>query len=313
MVKLSTIKKRRLSKFVICILLAALAWFFIALSSTIVYKRKTVLEYRNLPINKAFYPLQSDSVTLQLEAKGWRSLISLFTENTKPLPLNLGLLNKENYIIFSKQLGSFSKNYIKGQTIVAVKPDTIYFDFAKRATKKIPVKLVQDIQFKKQYGLSSKVQINPGYVTLVGPEKEIKKINFWETEVIKAKRVYTSFSRNINLAKADKTNFNIYPRVVNVKIPVEEFTEKEIALPVVVKNNLRFLKVNCIPEKVYVTLYVPLSKYARVNTETVEASVDLNLWTDYRATKLPVKISNNVPNVVVLKVYPNLIDFIIKK
>ena len=75
-IKLTKVERKRFLMLVICLLIAIAAWLFMALNNKYVYTAKTVLNYENIPQKKAFHPLQSDTVDLQVEGTGWQLLFA---------------------------------------------------------------------------------------------------------------------------------------------------------------------------------------------------------------------------------------------
>ena len=115
------------------------------------------------------------------------------------------------------------------------------------------------------------------------------------------------------LKKPPKTNINIYPLVVDVKIPVDEFTEMTVEVPVKLLNNRGFQDVKLLPEKVKVTLMAALSNYPKINRTSFDVNVNLDNWKERQYTQLPVHVSRFPDNSRLLRVEPQVIDFLIRK
>src|SRR5690606_12569105 len=89
-----------------------------------------------------------------------------------------------NFIVFSDQLYNVNSQLLTAQKIISVQPDTLYFDFSTRTVKKVPVELVSELTFHKQYGISSSIRIIPSEVTVSGPLQELNKITSWRTDTL---------------------------------------------------------------------------------------------------------------------------------
>ena len=98
-----------------------------------------------------------------------------------------------------------------------------------------------------------------------------------------------------------------------MQLPVEEFTEKVITIPVRVINNPDYQQVKIIPEKVSLTVMVALSYYADITEEDFTVTADLSLWRRSGANKLPVVIRNKNSYVKISQVIPQQVDFMILK
>ncbi len=312
-IKFNKIERRRISLFFISLTLAIGAWMFFSLSNRYVYQVRTVVRFVNFPQNKAFHSLQSDTVKLQVEGTGWQLLFSKLRISPQSVDIDLRELRKQTYISLSDQLNDINKQFASTQKVVYVMPDTLYFDFSSRAVKKIPIRLVQNIQFKSKYGLSDSVQISPYYVTVTGPLEELSMIDHWNTDTLTMKDVNGSISSKILLQRPSKANINIYPGIVDIRLLVDEFTEKIIEIPVKVLNNNDYSNIKLLPDKVKITFLTALSNYPEIDRRDFEVIVDLNNWKEKGYQQLPVKVSHFPDFCKLVKIEPQNIDFIIQK
>jgi len=284
-----------------------------ALNNKYPYTVKTVLKYNSIPQKKAFHPLQSDTVDLQVEGTGWQLLFSRLRIQPQSIAISLEKLNNRNFILFSEQLYNVNNQLETSQKIISVKPDTLYFDFSEKTVKKVPVKLVSELNFVKQYGVSNPIEINPDYVTISGPEQELDKIKEWKTDSLKLDDVQYTTKNVVGMTQSKLKNVTIFPASVEVKVPVDEFTEKVLEVPVKVINNQEYYNVKLYPRKVKITFLVALSKYSQVNEDFIEAVVDLNDWKKLNHNRLRVKVIRFPDFCKLLNIEPGKVDFIIEK
>jgi YbbR domain-containing protein len=118
---------------------------------------------------------------------------------------------------------------------------------------------------------------------------------------------------NVDLQRVTEGNLSVYPRSVQVNVPVEEFTEKVLEIPVKLINNNNGMDVKIFPEKVKVTFTIALSKYEDTDEDLFEATADLDLWRLHNYKVLPVKISKMPDYCKIVKIEPRTLDFIVKK
>jgi len=312
-IKLSATEKRRVSVFVTCLVLAVVAWLLVTFSRTYNFKVKQVLAYKNTPKKRAFHSLQSDTVDVTVKGTGWQMLFSKMNSMNSAIKVDLRSLEYQDYLLLSEQVKAINKSKEYKNEIVSFDPDTLYFDFSHRRVKRVPVHLAMSLKYQQQFAQSDAIIIKPKYVTVSGPSNVIDKINYWTTDSLKATNVSESINTRIKLAPVKEGNIGIYPNSVQVKIPVNEFTEKTIEVPVKLVNNINYDNVNLVPKKVRVTFTTALNKYAGMNEEFFEAQVDLNMWKNYGYKVLPVKITQLPDFCRIVKIEPQNIDFIIKK
>ncbi|PYF68915.1 CdaR family protein [Pedobacter nutrimenti] len=312
-IKLTKVERKRFLALVICLLFAVGGWLFLSLNKKYIYTAKTVLVYTNVPQKKAFHPLQSDTVDLQVEGTGWQLLFARLRINPQSISISLEKLNNRNFILFSEQLYNVNRQLETSQKIISVKPDTLYFDFSKRTVKKVPVQLVSNLDFVKQYGISGDIKLSPEQVTVSGPQQELEKITSWKTDTLSVKNIQNPLSARIAMKQSNYKNVSIFPGSVEVKVPVDEFTEKTLDVPVKVINNKEYLNVKIYPKKVRITFLVALSGYQQVNEDFIDAVVDLDEWKLLHHHQLMVKLSRFPDYCRVIKIEPVKVDFIIQK
>ena len=312
-IKLTTVESRKVSIFFICLFLAIVAWLFLSLSKKYEYEVKTVVHYKNLPLNKAFNALQSDTVLLDIEGSGWELLFTRMRILPSDVQVDLKALEKRNFITFSEQLKNINNNYSSNQKIIDIHPDTLYFDFTSRRFKKVPIKLTSELSFVKQFGQSKRIILKPNMVTISGPQEQLDKINFWFTDTFRRKKINKTISEKINLQNPKEANISIFPTATALKIPVEEFTEKNISIPIKVIHNQEFYRVKLVPDRVDITLLVSLSDYSALQESDFEAVVDLNLWKEKQVSQLPVFLVKKKGFTRIRKLDPLQVNFIIKK
>jgi len=313
LIRLTKIERKRFLALISCLLLAIAAWLVMALNNKYVYTAKTVLVYKNFPQNKAFHPLQSDTVDLQVEGTGWQLLFARMRVSPPSISISLDKLNNKDYILFSEQLFSVNNQLETSQKIISVRPDTLYFDFSKRKVKRVPVKLLSRFNFANQYGVSDDIEVTPSYVTVSGPQQDIEKIKEWKTDTLKLENLQNTTVTRVAMMQNKFKNVNIFPASVEVNVPVDEFTEKTIELPLKVINNPEYYSLKLYPKKVKVTFLVALSSYQQINEEFMEATVDLNEWKQLHHQQLSVTMTRFPEFCKFVRVVPNKVDFIIEK
>lgn len=313
LIKLTKVERKRALVLLTCLVGAVATWLFIALDHKYPYVVKTQLVYKDEPQKKAFKPLQPDEVDLEIEGSGWQLLFSRLRLHPQAITVSLANLSTHNFVLFSEQLNQINKQLDPSQKIISVKPDTLYFDFSKRTNKRVPLKLLEKLSFAKQYGVSSKIRLTPAYVNISGPEEELAKISSWYTDTLKLPPLQENTKTRIALKQNLSNNITIYPTSVGVTIPVDEFTEKTIEVPLRIINNNEFYDIKLLPKKVAVTFLVSLSAYQQVDEDFIEAVVDLNEWKELKHRQLTVKIVRFPAYCKLVKTVPNKINFIIEK
>jgi hypothetical protein len=313
LIKLSAIERRRVSAFFTCLVLAAMAWIFTTLSNPIKFGVKVVLNYKNAPQKRAYHSLQSDTIVDSIKSTGWQMLFSRINNQNQSVDVDLRSLDTRDYIVLSSQLKQINDKRDPEQQIASFTPDTLYFDFSNRTTKKVLVRLVSGVNYQHQFEQSNDVRINPAYVTLSGPGSVIDNIQAWSTDSLIMDSVNETVRTTLALQPVKEGNVSVYPKSVQVVLPVDEYTEKMVEIPVKLINNHNYYNVKVFPQKVKVTFTTTLKRYAAMDDDFFEAVADLDLWRDNGYSTLPVKLTRLPAYCKIVKIEPQNIDFIIRK
>lgn len=312
-IKLSATERRRVSAFFTCLVLAVFAWIFTVLSNSYSYTVKEVLNFKNTPQRRAFHSLQSDTVNATVSGSGWQMLFSKMKNEVNAISIDLRSLEYKSYIVLSSQLNQINNKKEPDQQIISFNPDTLYFDFSNRKVKRVPIQLITLLKYKRQFSQSGTVTLNPAYVIVNGPANVIDKITAWKTDTLKLDSLSETVNTRINLQPVKEGNMSVFPKNVEVTIPVDEYTEKTLEIPVKLINNHNYDDVKVFPQKVKVTFTVSLSRYAQTDEDFFEATADLDLWKKRGYKVLPVVIFKSPSYSKIVKVEPQNVDFIIKK
>lgn len=311
--KLSAAERRRISAFISCLVIALAAWVITVLSSSYNYSVKEIMLFKNAPFKRAFHSLQSDTVDVTVKGTGWQMLWSKIREANHHIRVDLSTLDNQDFVVLSRQLASINAEKAIKNQILSITPDTLYFDFTNRSVRRVPVRLVKTIKYMQQFTQSGLSTIKPAYVTISGPSNLIDKIEYWRTDSLALKNINEPVTTQLNLQTPPEGNISVYPKTVQVTIPVEEYTEKTLELPVKLVGNVDYFNVKLFPQKVKVTFTTSLNRYADIDEELFEAQADLNLWRSYGMNTLPVKVIRMPSFCKLVSVEPSNIDFIVKK
>jgi YbbR domain-containing protein len=312
-IKLSATERRRASAFFTCLVLAIFAWMFTVLSNTYSYTVKAALNFRNTPQKRAFHSLQSDTINATINGTGWQMVFSKMHNEVNFISIDLRSLEYKSYVVLSSQLSQINSKKEIDQQITGFNPDTLYFDFSNRKVKRVPIQLITLVKYKHQFSQSGNISLNPAYVVVNGPANVIDNIQSWKSDTLKLDSISESVNTRLTLQPVREGNVSVFPKTVEVRIPVDEYTEKTLEIPVKLINNRNYYDVKIFPQKVKVTFTTSLSRYAQMDEDFFEANVDLDLWRKHGYKALPVVIFKSPAYTRIVKIEPQNIDFIIKK
>ncbi len=281
--------------FLVCLLIATVLWFLNALgkdySTNILYPVK----YMNPPKSQFLANEPPSKLELKVDAHGFTLLRYKLSLSFSPIVLNLNTItqniesNKGKYYIPSSGLVRRVSSQISNEiTVREIHPDILVIELDSLKSKNVPVKADIDLNFKPQFNLRIPVALDPDQIKITGPAHVIDTINFVSTKKLEFKEIDNSLARNVEILHPEKTD--ITPEKVLLKVEVEKFTEKDIKIPLQIKNKPKDVKIKLFPSEVRVSCMVGLSRFDNITAEDFSASVDYNdIKEDTKNLKITVK------------------------
>jgi len=262
--------------------ISLLFWLLVKLSQNHRANRQVAISY-TLPADMSFVTIPPDQVRVTLEGRGWDLMYDYFGRRN----------NAVNFDLASTVLQNITNNQLKGRMVDNTKSsnitvedmsfDYISIELGKSSIKKVPIILDRQLNFAAEHQLKSSIQLMPDSVTLSGPNSMLENYTGWPTTLLSLKNLKNTVTRPIPLQPNNTPQIKLSASVVQVHIPVEQFTEKSIFVPVMVKGAPDSLKV--FPNKVKTNFVVGLSQYDSISEKNFRLEVDLK--------GVPINQSNN--------------------
>jgi YbbR domain-containing protein len=305
--------------FLIFLLVAALFWTITALNKVYIVTAKIPLHYKNVPFNFSKVKQLSETISVDIEARGFDLMNNKFSKNNQEVVIDLNApffrnaeLNKR--ISFSserllREFIAFSDNTYR---IVKASPDSIIFDYTRKFTKKIPVKLNAEVLLKKQYQTASAI-LKPDSVEISGDENELKNISAIETEKISFKNADKDLFFSLKLINAFKGDVAISHSFVWVMIPVQQFTEGKLTVNIekVYYNNK---PVTLIPQNVVIKYHASFADFSTIGSDDFKIEIDEpENSIRNNENKLIVKLTRSPKAARIVSITPEIADYIIEQ
>jgi YbbR domain-containing protein len=208
-----------------------------------------------------------------------------------------------------KFLGELSYQLSNELEILNMIPDTLYFRFGKLGQKRLKVKPLLNVNLKKQFQISGDIKASPDSVMVRGPQSVLDTLHFVTTELLKFSSVDQTIQTEASIKKIKETFFE--PRLVEISVPVEEYTEAQLSVPVNIENQPSGRNIKLFPSKVKVAFQVSLSQFQKIHPEDFKLSVS---FSDIKDGKPRLKItSESTPEYLYnLKITPEEIEYLIE-
>lgn len=283
--------------FLIC---SSLFWFTITLNKTYELNVNVPIEYINVPPEIEFTTELPENFNVKLKDKG-TSMITYQYKSFDPVIIDFNEYsvysnNKSWAIPTTSLLEDAIKLQISQSTLILDHyPDEIVIEKKLLDSKRVQVKTLLDLNFKKQYFLCDKIITSPDSVTLYGYKEILDTLNCIYTKKYTSDELKDTL--NVTLPLNTPNHCKAKPNKIDITAPVEFYTECDIDLSIRIKNLPENIVVKTIPEKLNVSFLVGLSKYKEIRPS------DFILSLDYEV----LRKSDSDSEIVTLESYPSYI------
>lgn len=303
--------RKQTAIFLFFLLLSANFWLMHSIGSNREIPITYTVEYVNLPNNVKITNTLEKEINVSVADAKTSFVKYFFVKQTERLVIDLKDINRniksgrKTYSIDNIVKNAVKNDFGKEANISNFAPKVIIVEYVTLENKKVAVVLDSDIPVKSQYILSDSVGIYPNTVTIYGSIQDISmidtiRINDLSTDSLsKSKTIFYTF-------KNDK-RFSYDPDGVKLKISIDKSTEKTIPIDIEYRNVPDGLTMKAFPQKVNVSVIVPIGKYNDVDSKDFTAEIDyIQRTADNRC---PITIVSKSSNIKILRVFPQEAEF----
>jgi hypothetical protein len=301
--------------FLLFFALSATFWFVNALGKERETTVSIPIRYVGVPQNIVITNQPPTSILLKVKDQGIR-LFSYSNSSITPLTIDLNRVfyEKGEILFTSDQLSGRISRYMRMQpttTVLEILPDSILIQYEKLSQRKLPIKLVSNIELTPQYMLSDKIILSPGMVTVFGPKRLIDTLKSINTESFDLQNVNDTNSYRCKLKPIQSVRFST--NEIKLTLFVEQFTEKKVQIPISAINCPNNLFIRTFPAVVNATYIVGLSKFNNQIRNDIEVYLDYKELIMDNLGKQTLKIKNNKSYISNIRISPQEVEFILEK
>lgn len=301
----------------VCILIAASLWFLNALGKTYTTSLYYPVKYVSMPRDKVLSNEPPSKLELKVTANGYNLLRYKIVMTYSPILLNLENLIRNNkqtpdgYIIRTEMLlNNISSQFSRQLNLSSINPDYLVFRFDSLESRIVRIFPVVETTFKPQFNLAGDIRVMPERIQVQGPKEVIDTIKAVYTEKASFLGLDQLKESNLKLIAPQKTK--LQSNQIKIEIPVEEFTEKEMMIPISVKYLPSGENIKLFPSSVKVIFLTGLTQFKSISPASFSAVVDYN---DVKPgiLSLPVSIEKKPKFIQSLKFSPESVEFLIER
>ncbi len=296
--------------FLTCIAIALIFWWLVKMSNYYLTEKPVLFSF-SLPEGKAFSVYPPEEHTVEIRGTGWGLMFEFFS-NPK-IRLHYNLADENPQMLNQMRLSNDISNQFASKEINISRYGYDGFSVAleDRIEKEVPIRLLERLSYADEYHLRDSITMNPGKVTVSGPESLVRQIEFWTTDSLILENLNNSVAVDCSLREPSK-EIELNFAETRVEIPVEQYTERSFLIPVKVRNAPDSLKI--FPEKIKLTCVIGLSQYNEISSKDFSLQVDLK-EAEKNGSKntVPVVLTHYPPYVTNVVYAPRAAEFFIIK
>lgn len=282
-----------------CIGIALCFWVLKRLSTSFKKTIPVQLEYV-VPVGKAMSVVPQSEAQVTWQGTGW----DLLTGHEQKVSINISSDSIQNISLRNLMVQQF------GNDVIGVSPELIQVFIEDAQTASVPIRAIAKINFVKGYDLADSIELTPSVIAVEGPRSAIERLLYIQTDTLRFEKLKDSVVTKIKLH--ENPLFKFSTNEIQAKIKAEQFTEKTLFIPIVVKNAPQSLRI--FPNKIKLDCSIALSHYAFLEADKFIAEVDLKNI-DFKTKNNTVAISlNSYPKWVRnIKFSPKSVEFYFEK
>lgn len=302
------------------LLISSILWLLNELSKNSNTTITCPVKYINLPKDKVLVRELPSRFELTIEAPGYTLLKYKLSNRLLPLIFDLNQYgftimgnsdNQKFFILTSRVRSGIARQLKSDVQILTIAPDSIIFEFGEIVRKRVPVVPDLRIEYAKQFMLTGEITIDPDTILVSGPDLIIDTIDRVYTRKESISGVNQSTTYSINLEEVKNVTFSA--KKVSITIPVEQFTEAILDIPIERIHVPDSLVLKTFPGSVTLTCNVSLSNYEKLTPHQFRAVVDYEAIEKKLGNKLKVTIVKAPEYVRSIRFHPVNVEFIIEK
>src|SRR5690606_31477030 len=315
--KVSTKIKKLLSRpkasmFLMFLVISFFIWFLITLSDTYVSQLNFKVTYSGIPEEKLVLGSPTKSLEATVQATGFKILTYRLFRQSVNLPYTDFRKQKDSNYMLAVDLESAINRQHNSLVVKRLDLDSLKLTLGENVKKYVPVVSRLLFSFDEDFNLSDSISIEPDSVWIRGPEDIVAKVDRVHTEIKNYKNVHNSISSTIKLSTPDSLNSLKYQtKQVDIKVPVERYSEKVLKLEVKVRNLPENTSIKLYPAMVEIVCKAPISQLKNIKAADIEVVCDFNDANNQISYLIP-KIAKKPSLVSSVKLLDQKIEFLTK-
>ena len=311
---LSKAQSKELLTFFFFLVLSFLFWILQSMNEDSESSFRIPVNYTNIPTEFIINNEPPQFMNVRIKDKGIVLLNYSLGKSFRPIDIDVknNINNSGKSNLFLQQLQPLIRRELKpSSSIISLTPDTITLSYSRLKEKSLPVLLNAKITLGQQSKIGNKIIIRPDSVIVLAPENVLDTLKYAYTSFLDIINITDTISKEVSLLHLPNVKYK--PSNVNITIPVEEYTEKKISLPIEVINAPDSVTIRTFPSDIQLSCFVMLSVYKDINLDTFKAYINYDDIKEGNKNKAAVHLEDIESNVYNIRIVPDSVEFLIEE
>ena len=312
--------RQRLTVFFICLLISVFVWFTVKMDNEYQEIVPIPLTFVSSPRSMVLVGASDSVLYVELSEKGSELLRYRYLNSREPLEVNTRNViltqrrgESSGYILTSSLIDDIGYQHDLAGRVVSISPDTLYLSFKRETYKKVPVTASLQISTQKQYMVYGNIRYEPDSVLLRGPEDVLEGITSVTLGVLDDKNLKETTEKDLPVSLSRQFDFiTARPDQVHVTIPIEEFTESNIEVPVSIIADST-TRIRLFPDAGSLSFLVALKDFAQVTPGMFKVVADFSNMDLEKESKVRLRVAEAPSTIKITRIEPEKAEFIIIK
>ena len=272
------------------------------------------VRYKNIPPDISFTETPPQVVIAKVKDKGSVLLNYSFGRSFVPIETNMkNQAEKSGSISISKKAieNDIQKQLLATTSLVTFEPQHIEAAYSKRIKKEIPVVFNGTIQTNPGFHVSGNITISPMNISVYASDVVLDTLNQAKTVFTEIKKGNKTITKTVQLQKVSEATYD--PTSVTITIPIEEFTEKTLEIPVLCTDLPPHYTLRTFPSVAKVTCSIPLSRFKDLSEDAFEIRFSFKDLEQNVSGSLPIQLTKKPDWVSSVALVPDKIEFILEQ
>jgi YbbR domain-containing protein len=305
---------RHIFVFLLFVLFTGIGWLMNKLSAEYLRTALYNVEFYNSSNPRRIYHTKTD-LFLQIKMNGFSAIRYKYAEqSTMRIDLNDKIISKtKNYILAADIFQKIAEQIGDGKKLISINPDTIYFNYNDRQSKRLPVVPNLDLTFASEYMQKGNTVIYPDSVLVSAEQNILNSLAQIPCSAKKYENLNESIRGELEIDLRKLANVSLSHRKVNFKVEVERYCESTITVPVQLLNQPANLNIIIFPREIEVKYRASIVDFTAIEPSDFVLSTDFNDFEKSINGNLKVNIAEMPNSILKVELYPEFVELIVNK